>query len=162
MISGRFERKKTALEPLFCESNRSRVQVSWGTQTGEIPCLGALSMMLCGSTEGCGAPVATFAALLQKHRPERSVEQALCAGQGWRTIVRLRVDSPYRGTGMKCPVRVEGSNPIGSRAKRLGRVQGGSACAECRGGEPLLRCPEVENLGPGKADALRQLVLGIT
>lgn len=32
------------------------------------------------------------------------------------------------------------------------RVQGGSACAECRGGEPLLRCPEVENLGPGKVD----------
>lgn len=25
-------------------------------------------------------------------------------------------------------------------------------CAECRGGEPLLRCPEVENLGPGKVD----------
>ena len=31
--------------------------------------------------------------------------------------------------------------------------RGGSACAECRGGKPLLRCPEVENLGPGKVDA---------
>ena len=128
-------------------------QVSQGAQTGEMPCLGALSVMLCGSTEGCGSPVATFAALPQKHRPERSVEQALCAGQGRRAIVGLRADSPYRGTGAKGPVRVEGGSLIGSRAKRLGRVQGGSACAECRGGEPLLRCPEVENLGPGKVDA---------
>ena len=30
-------------------------------------------------------------------------------------------------------------------------------CAECRGGEPLLRCPEVENLGPGKLDACVKL-----
>jgi len=41
----------------------------------------------------------------------------------------------------------------GQGATPIGRVQGGSACAECRGGEPLLRCPEVENLGPGKVDA---------
>lgn len=47
-------------------------------------------------------------------------------------------------------------------AAPLCRVQGDNACAECRGGEPLLRCPEVENLGPGKVDALRQLILGIT
>ena len=33
------------------------------------------------------------------------------------------------------------------------RKAAASACAECRGGEPLLRCPEVENLGPGKVDA---------
>ena len=41
----------------------------------------------------------------------------------------------------------------GQGATPIGRVQGGSACAVCRGGEPLLRCPEVENLGPGKVDA---------
>src|SRR5690625_3374997 len=46
-----------------------------------------------------------------------------------------------------------GSALLGQGAKPIGRVQGGSACAECRGGEPLLRCPEVENLGPGKVDA---------
>ena len=38
-------------------------------------------------------------------------------------------------------------------AAPFGRVQGGSACAAWRGGEPFLRCPEVENLGPGKVDA---------
>jgi len=41
----------------------------------------------------------------------------------------------------------------GQGATPSGRVQGVSACAVCRGGEPLLRCPEVENLGPGKVDA---------
>ena len=61
--------------------------------------------------------------------------------------------SALLGSRGKAHWRVEGGSPIGSRAKRLGRVQGGSACAECRGGEPLLRCPEVENLGPGKVDA---------
>ena len=44
----------------------------------------------------------------------------------------------------------------------IGRVQGGSAWAVWRGGKPFLRCPEVENLGPGKVDACVQLVLGIT
>ena len=51
-----------------------------------------------------------------------------------------------RGAGAAAHCWGQGATPIG-------RVQGGSACAECRGGEPLLRCPEVENLGPGKVDA---------
>ena len=35
----------------------------------------------------------------------------------------------------------------------FGLVQGGNAWAVWRGGKPFLRCPEVENLGPGKVDA---------
>ena len=58
-----------------------------------------------------------------------------------------RAASPLcRGAGAAAHCWGQGATPIG-------RVQGGSACAECRGGEPLLRCPEVENLGPGKVDA---------
>lgn len=132
MISGRFERKRTALEPLFCGANHSGVS---------------------SITESANRRNAVSGSAFRDALREYRGQQALCAGQGRRAIVGLRADSPYRGTGMKCPVRVEGGSPIGSRAKRLGRVQGGSTCAECRGGEPLLRCPEVENLGPGKVDA---------
>ena len=58
-----------------------------------------------------------------------------------------RAASPLcRGAGAAAHCWGQGATPIG-------RVQGGSACAVCRGGEPLLRCPEVENLGPGKVDA---------
>lgn len=131
MISGWFERKRTALEPLFCGANRSGVS----SITGSVNRRNAVS----GSA---------FCDALRVYRGL----QALCAGQGRRAIVGLRADSSYRGTGAKRPVRVEGGSPIWSRVKRLGRVQGGSACAECRGGESLLRCPEVENLGPGKVD----------
>ena len=131
MISGRFERKRTALEPLFCGANHSGVSII---------------------TESANRRNAVSGSAFRDALREYRGQQALCAGQGRRAIVGLRADSPYRGTGMKCPVRVEGGSPIGSRAKRLGRVQGGSTCAECRGGEPLLRCPEVENLGPGKVD----------
>ena len=46
---------------------------------------------------------------------------------------------------------LSGGSTEGGRAFVPG-CRGGSACAECRGGEPLLRCPEVENLGPGKVD----------
>lgn len=131
MISGRFERKRTALELRFCGANRSGV-----------------SSITESANQRNAVSGSVFCDALREYRGQ----QALCAGQGRRAIVGLRADSPYRGTGMKCPVRVEGGSPIWSRAKRLGRVQGGSACAECRGGEPLLRCPEVENLGPGKVD----------
>ena len=131
MISGRFERKRTALELPFCGANRS----------------GASSITE-RANRGNTVSGSAFCDALREYRGL----QALCAGQGRRAIGGLRADSSYRGTGMKCPVQVEGGSPIGSRAKRLGRVQGGSACAVCRAGEPLLRCPEVENLGPGKVD----------
>lgn len=132
MISGRFERKMKALELLFCRVNHSGVS----NITGSVKRENAVSR-------------SAFRDVLREYRGQ----QALCAGQGRRVIVGIRADSPYRGTGMKCPVRVEDGSPIGSRAKHLGRVQGGSACAECRGGKSLLRCPEVENLGPWKVDA---------
>lgn len=131
MISGRFERKRTALEPLFCGANRFGVSSITGSANQRNTVSGS-----------------AFCDALREYRGL----QALCAGQGLRAIVGLRADSSYQGTGAKRSVRVEGGCPIGSRAKRLGRVQGGSACAECRGGEPLLRCPEVENLGPGEVD----------
>ena len=71
-----------------------------------------------------------------------SAAEASFAGAGVQ-----RAASPlWRGAGAAAHCWGQGATPIG-------RVQGGSACAECRGGEPLLRCPEVENLGPGKVDA---------
>ena len=76
---------------------------------------------------------------LERSTPERSVDRQRTAG--------------VKGCGS--PVATFAAKPQKHRPRRqprptpIGRVQGGSACAVCRGGEPLLRCPEVENLIDG-------------
>ncbi|MRM89300.1 hypothetical protein EAI28_13240 [Faecalicatena contorta] len=58
----------------------------------------------------------------------------------------------YRERSSLCRGAGAAAHRWGQGATPIGWVQGGSACAVCRGGEPLLRYPEVENLGPGKVD----------
>ena len=79
--------------------------------------------------------------------PVKLAEAAPAAEASFAGVGVQRAASPLcRGAGAAAHCWGQGATPIG-------RVQGGSACAVCRGGEPLLRCPEVENLGPGKVDA---------
>ena len=52
------------------------------------------------------------------------------SAEGGKLSAQVKGGSHCLGTGMKCPVQVEGGSLIGSRVKRLGLVQGGSACAE--------------------------------
>jgi len=54
-----------------------------------------------------------------------------------------------RSSGMNETCRLRRGERYGA-CDDEGLVQGVNTCAECRGGEPLLRCPEVENLGPVK------------
>ena len=69
-----------------------------------------------------------------------------CGGSQLRQCGDQRAASPlWRGQGS--------SALLGSRGNAIRRVQGVSACAECQGGEPLLRYPGVGKPRPGKVDA---------
>ena len=101
MISGRFWRKVRLWSRCFICQIVPGYSVSRGTPTGEMPCLGAFSVMPGGSTEG-GKPF----------------------------VPGCRGGSALLGSRGNAHWRVEGSRPIGSRAKRLaqGKLMPASTC----------------------------------
>ena len=101
MISGRFWRKVRLWSRCFICQIVPGYSVSRGTPTGEMPCLGAFSVMPGGSTEG-GKPF----------------------------VRGCRGGSALLGSRGNAHWRVEGSRPIGSRAKRLaqGKLMPASTC----------------------------------
>ena len=117
MISGRFWRKVRLWSRCFICQIVPGYSVSRGTPTGEMPCLGAFSVMPGGSTEG-GKPFV----------PGCRGGSALLGSRG-NAHWQVKGGSHYRVKD-EVPWRVEGGSPIGSRVKRLaqGKLMPASTC----------------------------------